>query len=320
MQIHQKEFCHRVPILLLFTLLSITIVYGCASVKNEDKDEKSIGFEHYAPKFYLVQEVKKDGSSSIKVLTLPDISKPRYVKYNAGWGSVDFNFKIVNGILTEFGQSSTAGGPEAVTALAALGTAYGGILTGVAAQITAEAVSAEVNMADPAKRVVVKLHLDVLDRAVKRLRRNVVAPLDTFSARLRRTVPASRDILPKQPLFIYISKTVESHLKQIEDNLTIDVTPNTQILEELAKRQALTKKIIASLDLIEKSLNAFLEKVTDPEQRGVAITVVSALSEEIKNLRKFAFPPSKISMWEIVPVRDDSLKIETIGFKKIELE
>lgn len=105
------------------TVSAFLIASGCASVKfydmSDSKKPQDIGFEYYPAKTYLLVS-KTDEGLSIAPLSIPDVTKPRSVRHQGGWGSVNFGFKTNHGMLTEFNSVTDSKGPETIGAIAGL--------------------------------------------------------------------------------------------------------------------------------------------------------------------------------------------------------
>src|SRR6266481_334661 len=102
-----------------------TMAQACAHITFHDAttaDKRNIGVEYYKPKLYLlVTQAEKGYSASI--LTLPDLTQPRYALLHPGYGSSNLSLKLNNGILTDVGQTVDTKIPETITALSGLATA-----------------------------------------------------------------------------------------------------------------------------------------------------------------------------------------------------
>jgi len=111
----------------VFPLL-ITIMFflsGCAGVKFYSDPEltKRTGLVHYEPKPYLLVEydaANKDTPKSLKLIFLPDFTKPTYTKIIKGLGANEVSLALNNGILSSFGVKTDSKIPELITPL--LGT------------------------------------------------------------------------------------------------------------------------------------------------------------------------------------------------------
>lgn len=116
-------------LLVIFWLL---ILSSCATVKFYDdaKLTKESGIEFYPPKPYLLVERKpaKDVALKSSIIYLPDFTKPKYAKLQAGFGSNDLKLSLSNGIITSYGITTDSKVPETITALtgvlSATGTTY----------------------------------------------------------------------------------------------------------------------------------------------------------------------------------------------------
>lgn len=114
----------------VFVLVACMIGFGsagCASVKffkvtKEDVKCDEFGFEYYPPKPYLLVQNTEKGRD-VKLISLPDLTRKRLIKHQAGWGTNEFGFKTDNGMIAEFNQKYDSKGPEALTAAAGMVTA-----------------------------------------------------------------------------------------------------------------------------------------------------------------------------------------------------
>ena len=290
---------NNVFILYLFIFLVFLMIASCASVKNYDDKGNEIGFEHFVAKYYLYLEPLKDGGNTFKILTLPDLSSKRYVKHHRGWGSVQFSFKIRNGVLTEFGQATDSKGPETITSLASLGTAYGGILTGQAAVTTADKTLSPAEMSDFFQKASIKI--DTLTKASSILENGVVKPL--FG-------------LKGNPLLNSVYETIKGNQETIKNSAEIKVDENTNIIKILSDKRKLIRKILKSdIDPANSKLKLLLENNKNEKTSSAIIQITSELGKAINLLRSFAYPETDLVLFEIAP--SDSGGIE---FKKVVIE
>jgi hypothetical protein len=116
--------------LLSAWLISLTIALasnGCAHISFHDptNPKPDVGLEYYKPKLYLLVTKTKDGTKA-DILTLPDLTKPRFALLHPGYGSSNLSLKLSNGILTDVGQTVDTKIPETITALSGLATAAAG--------------------------------------------------------------------------------------------------------------------------------------------------------------------------------------------------
>ena len=106
-------------------LLGIAAIFtGCAHISFHDpaNPNADVGVEYYKPKFYLLVTKNKDGTKA-DMLTLPDLTQPRYALLHPGYGSSNLSLKLSNGVLTDVGQTVDTKIPETITALSSLATA-----------------------------------------------------------------------------------------------------------------------------------------------------------------------------------------------------
>lgn len=90
---------------------------GCASVKFCDENGNDIGFEYHPAKPYLLIETDDKDVQKARIISIPDMSKTRYVKRQSGLGTVDFSFKITDSMLNEFAGKSDSKVPETIAAV-----------------------------------------------------------------------------------------------------------------------------------------------------------------------------------------------------------
>jgi hypothetical protein len=106
-------------------ILALALVFtGCAHISFHDPANPSpnVGFEYYKPKFYLLVTQEKDGTKA-SVVTLPDLTQPRYALLHPGYGSITLALTQSNGVLTTVGQTVDTKITETITALSGLATA-----------------------------------------------------------------------------------------------------------------------------------------------------------------------------------------------------
>jgi len=106
-------------------ILALALLFtGCAHISFHDSNNpgRNIGFEYYKPKFYLLVTDDKDGTKA-SVVTLPDLTQPRYALLHAGYGSSNLSLAQSNGVLTTVGQAVDTKIPETIAAVSGLATA-----------------------------------------------------------------------------------------------------------------------------------------------------------------------------------------------------
>lgn len=277
-----------VAFILIFTT-------GCASVRNLDADGNKIGFEHFAGKHYLVLEPLKDGGHQLKVLTLPDLSQPGTIKYKSGWGSVQFSFKLQNGVLSDFGNARDMKGAETLAAVGAavgtLGTAYAGVL---AATITAGAAVTTQSVDGPTAEAP-ELVIDSLQESANLLRTEVVDPL----SQIKELVPIANEI--------YVQAGVLEGIAQL------DITG--EIIAQIIEAQEETLEVATELEKADRELRSILDMASyDFDPAGV-VRALTVLGEQIRTLKNFALSEKQPIFFEILPRADGS----GIEFRRVNL-
>lgn len=117
----------------------VIFLAGCANVTfyrdPSLKRESRTGLLYYPAKPYLLVTRTGNKESPIKaeIVSLPDTERPFYAVYRPGWGSHQFNLKLANGILTEYGQITDSKGPETIGATGQLAAGLGSAATGFGA-------------------------------------------------------------------------------------------------------------------------------------------------------------------------------------------
>jgi hypothetical protein len=109
-------------------LFGIALIFnGCAHISFHDpaNPNRNVGLEYYKLKLYLLVTNTEDGPKS-EILTLPDLTQPRYALLHPGYGSSSLSVKLTNGVITEVGQTVDTKIPETITALANMATAARG--------------------------------------------------------------------------------------------------------------------------------------------------------------------------------------------------
>ena len=99
---------------------------NCSTVKfyNDSTLKTETGIKVYSAKPYLLVTSIND-SLSTKIVYLPDLTNPQYIKLKSGLGTSNLSLTLTNGILTSYGLSTDTKIPETITAAT-------GLLTGVA--------------------------------------------------------------------------------------------------------------------------------------------------------------------------------------------
>jgi hypothetical protein len=79
-------------------------------------------------RLYLFVSTTKDCVSTPTVIAIPESKKA--VKFRSGWGTAELSVVLNNGMVASAGQKTDTKIPETLAAVAALGTAGGGLLKG----------------------------------------------------------------------------------------------------------------------------------------------------------------------------------------------
>lgn len=251
----------------LLAALIPAVVLGCASVRNLDSAGNRIGFAHYSPRFYLVITPTKDKGEQVSLLTLPDLTKdPSYIRHKAGWGSVEFGFKLANGVLTEFSAKGDSKAPETLTAIAGLGTAYAGYLT---AKVTAAAGAG----AAPGTRV--EVTIDTLVDLENKLA-GVVADIDTHL----------NSLTPGDNTLAAINRDLGSERVKLGNAAYL---PGQDLMKELAAAQKTAGEVAKVLEALKVRLTAHAARESTPgDTAGVIDKAVQDLDPIITEIKRFA--------------------------------
>lgn len=131
--------------LLPLCALALLLFAGCANVKvySDENLTKETGVPMYVTKPYLLVEYNgaKDVALKTSIIYLPDLAKPRYVKFKPGLGSAKLSMGFSNSVLSSYGMESDSKIPELIGAIGKipsdLMTAAGGIIKSNADAYTA---------------------------------------------------------------------------------------------------------------------------------------------------------------------------------------
>ena len=120
---------------------------GCAHITFHDPNsadsKKNIGVEYYPPKLYLLVTQTAEKGYSASILTLPDLTQPRYALLHPGYGSSNLSLTLNNGILTQVGQQVDTQIPQTLQALGSLATSAGGLMKMLATTPPTKAAAGE---------------------------------------------------------------------------------------------------------------------------------------------------------------------------------
>lgn len=268
--------------LLPLVLLSLApALPGCAGIKvyevgSDGRPAKETGFLYYDPKVYLVIETGKEGKSA-KLLSVPDLSQPRLIRHERGFGSASFSFNVQNGLLGSVNSAADAKVPETVTGVAAMVTA----VPGLGAMVWTEGDFKIGPLVDAGK---------ALDEQVAA--RLVNAP--------------NADV-----------KNYGEEVKKLADSIkgagSVDLKVGDDLVKVLAERQAAVAKLLPSLSSLRlalTNLHAGL-KPGDPAHDAL-IDPLFQLESILKRLTAWTAGSDQIAMWEIVRDGPRSIRFEPI--------
>jgi hypothetical protein len=277
----------------LILVITLTLA-GCAGVKfTDDGSTEDQGFLYYEAKPYLVVDRSKEGVA-LRVMSLPDLSKPRRVWQKRGWGSASFGFKSQNGILTEFNAASDNQADELLGSLASLGTASAAMDTARAALIEAhEAVdttSVGALTAGPSAYPV--LPVKTANAQLKDLADDIKAPaganLQGWLARERASLLEHHKALAAQ------------------ESVTLDLSVpdyTRALLAQLEKVKSAVKPIIGALRASRSTLESMSKHATThADDAALALRAAAQLGPVISELATFADPSAGPEIYEILSV------------------
>lgn len=149
-----KKF--NIPLIILMLLLCFDFI-GCASVKFLGEKKVNTGFAYHPAKPYLLiirEKVtttdkgtttateKATETVTVKIISIPDVSKECFVKTTGFLGSADLNLTVTDSMLTQIGAKTDSKIPDTINALAALTTSAAKILVPTGEKTT-QATSSE---------------------------------------------------------------------------------------------------------------------------------------------------------------------------------
>ena len=102
--------------------VALILLSGCATVKiySDAGLTKETGLRFYTLKPYLLVEYQagKDNNVTTKVVFLPDIASPQYMKLRPGIGSSELKMTFSNSALESYGVVTDSQMPESMAAFA----------------------------------------------------------------------------------------------------------------------------------------------------------------------------------------------------------
>lgn len=271
----RREKRQRIVSSILFLVIMQLLLGACASVKFIDKNGVNTGFLYYPPKPYLLVETTKEKGTTARLISMPNLSDPRYVKYKGGWGSVTFAFDVTDGMITKFNGTVDSKGPETITAAT---TGLGSIASGLAAIRTAKAALIEAQKGPAA---------------------NVKGPVQTFELKDVQTAREKVNLTVEKmkkveegPLF-----EIKNELKKISQNLgAVESFTYRNAEEFLQKVREVQEKIRPILRALEESRSKLHGLASSPEPetkklaREVRAIVDGAITELSRTVDTFSIP------------------------------
>jgi hypothetical protein len=107
--------------LIIYLFGCIFLLSSCSAVKfySDSTLKTETGIKIYTAKPYILVTQVKD-STTAKVIYLPDLINPQYVKLKSGIGTSNLSLTLANGILTSYGLSTDTKIPETITSATGL--------------------------------------------------------------------------------------------------------------------------------------------------------------------------------------------------------
>lgn len=294
---------------------------ACVPVKFISKTDGDVGFEYYAPKTYLLVEATKEGKKA-RLLTLPDVTKRRAVKYQPIWGAAEVGFKVENGVITEFNNKYDAKGPETITALTGAGTALATagasegepgtaalLINELIATVTGsveEKAFAETNFWQGEPIAKQSYTFPEIEAAIKDLEEEVLPHLKSANVQepfksIHWRIEGQRDILVKRKTISYAS------VDELRKEILATLKEGGAVLATLQFEQTLLKQIADNSKVYPKGAPA-------------AARAVEGLKSAIAKLAKLVKPAApSIALYELVEHKDtDNGEVEgTILFRQV---
>jgi hypothetical protein len=260
----------------LACVLACSALAACADIKVFETDAqggvgRETGFLYYEPKIYLAIEQSKEGRTA-KLLSLPDLTRPRLIQYQSGFGSTTLEFSTQNGLLTSVNQSIDTKVPELLTSVAGLATAVGAFL---------------VDPAAPAERV-----LEPLEQAALQLHKAVLKPLE-----------------PETDPVVVDNRTKIGEAQQgIAALAHVTPTGQTQVLALLDERKRAAKLHLAKLNQAREALDNLAAKLSPySDLRARLIDPLFQLRLVTDRLQSWTAPEPEFVLYELV-AKDNQLR------------
>lgn len=268
--------------ILFLSLTSLFFLSACSSVSFQDKKTgEAVGFEYFPAKPYLVISESENGERSVKLISLPDVSRPHEVKHEGGWGTLDFNFKVSDGMIVSFGQTVDSKGPETIDAVSGGLTS---IFSGLGLSVGAMAGQT--------------LYNKKIQDLAEELRVDVIDPLYEI----------------QNPALGKIAKALKKTRGKLLEAAGIVITVDEKPLDIVESNRKVLTEILEELEKSLRRLTVFTNNLKNENpSMQVALDAKFQLEYIIKKLILFtAVIPENLQIYEIVPKGDGKISFEPV--------
>lgn len=270
--------------ILFLSLTSLFLLSACSSVTFEDpKTGEEVGFEYFPPKPYLVISENEKGERSVALISLPDVSSPRQVKHEGGWGTLEFNFTVSNGMIVAFGQKVDSKGPETIDAVSGgLTSIVSSLGLGVGAMAAAK----------------VTLTNEAVEKLAGDLKFQVIDPLS----------------MDQNPALQKVANALRKTWGKLLSAANIEITGDKELLDVIESNR---KELAALLKELEENFDILTIFADNPKNINPSLEVAREaryhLGKIIKGLKPFTVaPPENLQIYEIVPKGDGEIGFEPV--------
>lgn len=255
---------------------------GCTSVKFTDAAGTNVGFEYYPAKPYVLVQPDAKGVRRASVVSFPDVTQPRRVKHVPGWGTVSFNFKLSNGMITEWGEKYDSKGPETI---AAATSGFASVLSAVAPLSAAADGSAQLQI-KPVQEAADLIQTGVID---------VLTP--------------SGD-----PGLAVIESAVVTIKAELNRLTILQIRPQDDTLMAMINHRKSVALLIPQLETEFAALKLIKDNDrTTSDVRVLANRAYTNLSNAIKKLKGYVHTPASVELYEIIEENGD-ISFERVYF------
>jgi hypothetical protein len=270
----------RIRCYLVSLLPFLALVCGCATVHFVDapggKSDK--GFLYFPPKPYLLVQ-NGDHGTVASLIALPDVSHPMYVKYEPGWGTMDFSFQTEGGMIKQFGEKTDSKGPETLTALTGGFGSIAGGLKDLGIGDLANAAKANLIQSQGAVTLQLKGVMDAADQ------------INAIISDLKSRGDAE---------LVAVAGRLEQARKELASAAAINVNDSTDILSRLNEARGQVRAVVRQLRIEQDALTKLVSAPLSPPQLVSGASSASGkLTPIIKTLSTFAEVPDPAGLFEI---------------------